>query len=373
MRRHLDLLNQEPLALDIDREVRRLRARREARRIIESETRSNTEPPEILSLAERLARPRPPVAWRIEGWQPANSRVLLAARRKTGKTTLLGNLARCLVDGDQWLESVPVAQTTGTVALIDLEMSERQLDAWLGDQGIVNADRVVPIPLRGRVSSFDIHDDASRSRWARRLRDLGVEYLIFDPVRPWLDAFGFDEHRDGGRFLVLFDALMAEAGIPDALAAQHMGHMGERSRGDSRFEDWPDVLWRLVQEEKAGPDDARYVSAFGRDVLIHESRLHYDYPSRRLRLVGGSRRQAKTQSALGAVVSFLETVAEPPSKRGVTDALADSGHTQHQLRDAIELGIRLGHVVVEEGGPRGAHLLRLPPAVVRKHLPDPWG
>jgi hypothetical protein len=51
-------------------------------------------------LRERLARPRPTLKWRIEGWQPVGSRVMLAAQYKAGKTTVAANLDRALVDGD---------------------------------------------------------------------------------------------------------------------------------------------------------------------------------------------------------------------------------------------------------------------------------
>jgi hypothetical protein len=60
-------------------------------------------------------------------------------------------------------------------------------------------------------------------------------------------ALGLDEHREAGRFLVALDTLLADAGIPDAAVIHHMGHVTERSRGDSRIRDWPE--WRLVRED----------------------------------------------------------------------------------------------------------------------------
>jgi hypothetical protein len=142
----------EPIDLKLEgmvaEELLKLRARREARRRLDAELRDSDTPPEILSLSERLARPRSDVAWRIPGWQPAGSRVLLAGSAKSGKTHLVGNLVRALVDGDPWLgvEPVPI---TGCVGILDLEMSDRQFDEWLEVQRIRNADRVFPIPLRG--------------------------------------------------------------------------------------------------------------------------------------------------------------------------------------------------------------------------------
>src|SRR5262245_15874218 len=47
-----------------------LRVYREARRKVDAEERPPVRSPEILTLRERLARPRKPVAWRLDGWQP---------------------------------------------------------------------------------------------------------------------------------------------------------------------------------------------------------------------------------------------------------------------------------------------------------------
>ena len=117
---------------------------------------------------------------------------------------------------------------TGTVVILDFEMSTSQVDQWLADQGIVNDDRLIPIPLRGNTSVFDILDASRYAWWVATLRQLGCAYLILDCLRPVLDALGLDEHHDAGRLLVAFDALLSDAGIGEALVVHHMGHVGER-------------------------------------------------------------------------------------------------------------------------------------------------
>jgi hypothetical protein len=53
-----------------------------------------------------------------------------------------------------------------------------------------------------------------------------------------------------------------------------MGHGQERSRGDSRLLDWPDVNWKIVKESQSetdpdeAPGDRRFFSALGRDVNV---------------------------------------------------------------------------------------------------------
>lgn len=330
----------------VGEELDRLRIRDQAWRRFQTEQHPPAVLPEIRTLRERLADPAPDVEWRVEGWQPAGTRVMLAAQFKAGKTTLTGNLARCLVDGDWWLDQAPVTTVNGgTVSIVDFEMSERQIDGWLADQKILHDDQVLIIPLRGVGTSFNIIDEATRTRWAQQLT--GTEYLILDCLRPILDALGLDEHKDGGRFLTAFDALCAEAGIKDSLIVHHMGHTGERSRGDSRFRDWPDVEWRLVREtdEPAGP---RYISAYGRDVDINESQLSYDPLTRHLRVIGGNRSNAAARRALDDILTLLEKSDEPISKRELAQLIAaETEHTQKAARAAVAIGIHSGEIHLE--------------------------
>jgi hypothetical protein len=333
----------------LSREVANQRLRRDARRILEAEDRPPPIRPEVLTLRERLARPVPSTVFRIDGWQPAGSRVVLAAQYKAGKTTMTGNLARSLVDGDPWLDLAKVTPIDTALVILDFEMSPAQMDQWLGDQGIRNDDRVIPIPMRGNAGAFDLLDPARRTQWAAELHRLRCGYLMLDCLRPVLDASGLDEHRDAGRFLVAFDALLAEAGIGEATVVHHMGHNGERSRGDSRIRDWPDVEWRLVRENTDDPGSARYVSAFGRDVDQPESQLVFDETNRHLSLVGGNRREVAARSALNAVLVLVD---EEPRLSGneIEKRLGGAtDHTQKAIREALKVGLRERLLVFEKG------------------------
>jgi hypothetical protein len=206
----------DQLSLDVMAKAHDLRVLRDARRIVAAEDRPPVRKPELVTLRERLTRPRSPVQWRIAGWQPANSRVMLAAQFKAGKTTVVANRERSLVDGDPFLDAHDVTPIDGTVVTVDLEMSAHQLDGWHTDQKIRNEDRVIVIPLRGSAAAFDILDPGIRTQWADMLKAHGCGYLIVDCLRPILDALGLDEQREAGRFLTCLDALLSEAEIPDA-------------------------------------------------------------------------------------------------------------------------------------------------------------
>ena len=176
---------------------------------------------------------------------------------------------------------------------------------------------------------------------------------MLDNLRPILDACGLDENREAGRFLVAFDALLAEAGIRDALVVHHMGHSGERARGDSRLRDWPDATWTLVRKDD-DPASPRFLSAFGRDVEQSEQRLDFDRLTRRLTIAGGSRRDMKTEAALDAVLEVLGQEPRLPG-RAIKTRLAESDHPRDTIDAALRYGVQTGRLRVEPGA-RGARL-----------------
>ena len=331
---------------------------RDARALVDAETLPPVTYPPVTPLTELLDEPDETVCYRIDQVAPKQGNIILAAQYKAGKTILGGNLIRSLVDGDDFLGRFAVHQPAQHLVLIDNELGRTTVRRWLREQNIRNTAAVADIiTLRGRVSTFNILDDKTRDHWATRLADLGCDYLMLDCLRPCLDALGLDENRDVGKFLVAFDTLLADAGILDSFIAQHMGHTGERSRGDSRLQDWPDALWRMVREDD-DPASPRFFTAYGRDVDVHEGRLGYDPTTRRLTYANGSRRDTKTEAAAIAVITALAATAngggEPLSYRGIESALAGE-HTQKTIRDGIYRAVKDGFVTVTEG-PRRAKL-----------------
>jgi hypothetical protein len=338
-------------ALDNEKHV--LRIRDEAKRAVAAEKRGEVASPVVLTLRERLALPRVEVRWRIAHLQAVGHRVLLAAQFKAGKTTLAANLTRSVLDGDDFLDTYPVAAMDGVLVLLDFEMSPTQLDEWYGDQKIVNDDRLLMIPMRGAASSFNIIDEDVRRQWATLLKSRGVNYLILDCLRPVLDALGLNEHTEAGLFLTALDALLRDSEIPEALVIQHMGHKNERARGDSRMLDWPDVGWTLVRESEDDPASPRFFKAFGRDVDVPETQLAYNEKTRRLSVEGGSRSDAKVTAALADICTYVGKT-ENPSGRQVEDAMKVYEHTQKAIRQALREGVASGVLVEGKGRNGGA-------------------
>lgn len=307
----------EPVAADLRVLVEREKLRLQARRLAEKELRDaetvQGELPRVVGLDTFLDEPDEPTMYRVQGFWPTAGRVVLAAQFKAGKTTLVGNVVRCLVDGEPFLDQFFVGQA-GRVLLADNEMSPGQLRVWLRDQKTQHPEWVGLVSLRGNVSSFNILDERIRERWANHLG--AADVLIFDCLRPVLDALALDENKDAGRFLVALDELAQQAGIKEVLLVHHMGHNNERSRGDSRILDWPDATWNLVM----GDGGARYLSARGRDVDQPEMQLDMDPTTRHLSAVGGSRAEQKATDTDDEVLAAVNAKG-PQSGRDLEEAL----------------------------------------------------
>ena len=213
-----------------------------------------------VALQDFLSRPTESTEWLIEGLQPMNTRVLLAAQAKAGKTTLVANLIKALADEETFLDQYPT-RFHGTVTLIDNEMNDAMLQRWLKRLNIRNPESVRIVTLRGHEADFNILNEQVRRRWAEILS--GTDYLILDCLRPIMDALALDENREAGTFLSAFGQLLYEAEIDNSLLIHHMGHNGDRARGDSRITDWPDATWKLMIANQARH---RSLSAIGRDV-----------------------------------------------------------------------------------------------------------
>lgn len=338
-------------------QVRQLRNREAAARIIRQERTQDVPVPKVLALSELLEEPDEDSEFRIIGLLPTGARAVVSAQYKAGKSTLVSNVVKALVDDELFLDKFEV-EPVERILLIDNELDPRTLKRWLRDQGIKQTHRVDVLSLRGRLSTFDILDPTVRAEWARRCE--GVDMIIFDCLRPVLDALGLDESREAGRFLVAFDSFLAEASVPEAILVHHMGHSSERSRGDSRILDWPDVTWKLVREDSDDPSSARFFSAFGRDVDVQESALAYNHENRHLSLTGGSRRQASAMLAMPLLLERLELRPEGHSKNQLELGLKDSGLSRNDVRGAIKLAIEQG-VAEEVPGERNAKIIRLIP------------
>jgi hypothetical protein len=369
----------------IAKEQLRILTRREAERRVQARDADKLPDPVLTPLSELLDEPDDDPAYRIAGLWPTGGNVILAAQRKAGKTTLVGNLVRSLVDGDAFMGrgdamvqagGFDVTPVDGMVALLDLELDRRMLRRWLGDQAIGKRDQVMAESLRGRAHLFDVLDNDRRGRWAEYLAQAGVRVLILDPLGALLDAYGRDENSnsDVGPVLQALDALKAAAGIEELFLAHHMGHGPERSRGASKLRGWPDAEWFLVRERAANgeeppPDAARFFLAEGRDVMVPETKLSYDQATRWLTIAGGNRVQHQATKHGPALLKIIEQTPGLSQSEIVNQAMA-AGISKHPAENAVRALVKDGKVRTEPGPNRSRlHYLAEEPAQGKKFDP----
>jgi hypothetical protein len=223
-----------------------------------------------------------PITWAIEDVLPTNTNVVLTAQYKTGKTTLILNLARSLADGQKFLELYPVIPLTGNISLWNYEVGDGMFTRWARAQGIENDDRIDVLNLRG--FSVKLRSPHARTWAIEYLRSRSTSIWVVDP---FARAMSGDENsnQDVADFLDAFDEIKEAAGVAVGIVVTHTGRSegaSERSRGASRIDDWADVRWLLTSDD----DRFRYFAATGRDVETVPGRLSFDPLTRRLSLTG---------------------------------------------------------------------------------------
>lgn len=319
------------------------------------------QPPHLINLVDLLAEPDQDTTYRINDLLPVGGRVLLAAQYKAGKTSMIANLLRSLVDGDPFLGRHHV-EPVERVVLIDNELDIDMLRRWIRDQGIRNRAAIDIVCLRGRLTTFGITDDTVRADWADIMA--GANFVILDCLRPCLDALGLSEDKDAGIFLTAFDALCREAGAREATVVHHMGHGQERSRGDSRLLDWPDVLWKIIRDEQEGDNGERFFSAFGRDVSLPEAQLDWNAETRSLTLCEGGGRTEKRARNMG--IDIIEIMSDPANQDGLSQTrlvgkLKALGNSRDGSRRAVQMAVENG-ILLTIDGPRNSQLHILNPS-----------
>ena len=261
--------------------------------VAEIAARSHPRPaPDCGTLAELLARPDT-AKYRIEGLLPAGGRMTATAQRKVGKTTLIGNLARSLLTGEDFLGRFPVVPITGRVIVLNYEVTGAQFARWMADIG-VPPDRCYVINLRGRRNL--LADAEGRAELVGQIRAQSGEVLVVDPFGRAYTGKSQNDAAEVTPWLVRLDEVAEQAGITEVILTAHAGWDGERTRGSTALEDWPDVIVTMTRD----PDsDERFIKAEGRDVDLPEDRLSFDPATRTLALSGdGSRRQVRHDDRL---------------------------------------------------------------------------
>jgi hypothetical protein len=264
----------------IQLELQNLRAREEAKKLREAEkTTSGYKALDIQGLDKLLELPDEPAQWRINGLMQIGHNVTMAARYKVGKTTMVTNMLKVLVDGGYFLDEFYVKPVTRPVVVFNHELSDRQFTAWLRRAGIVNTQMIIPVNLRGKGLYLQ---DEEAADWAIEiLKKYEAEVWIIDPLQAALRGTVNDD-MVASEWISAADRVKAEAGVSELFLVTHTGHLtkadengvsgNERSAGSARWSGWPDVLWTYTMDNEG----IRYLSAEGRDISVSERAMKFD-------------------------------------------------------------------------------------------------
>lgn len=330
-------------------EVTRLRRVEQAKSYLAIERARAVDVAPAVGLSDFLETPDLTTPFIVDRVWPVDGNIAFSAQKKAGKSRIIQNLTRSLADGDPFLDVFAVLGQR-RVALLDFELPEPMLRAWLRGQKIQRHDNVALVEsLKGRAGSFAVTDDAVRSRWATKLRDCGTEVLILDPLRPVLRALKLDEWREIGVFLDAFDALKAEAGIREGLIAHHHGHHAQRAAGDSSFEGWGDAIWNLTRDDPNDPRSFRFFDAYGRDVDVDQGLVSL-YDEHRLVFAASptSVAEAKATVLRDRLVDWLSQHGQPAKKAEIVTA-GIRGVSDKSFTTVVDEAISAGLVAVTVG------------------------
>jgi len=270
-----------------------------------------TAPPEeaLGTLAAALVRPQVEREYFIEGLLVKGHNVTVLGQFKSGKTTLMCNLTQALVEGGEFLGSFDVAASAlqGRVGLWNAEMDERDYVDYLRGMGITErgAQRVALANLRSY--SVPLLTDVGMDWTVRWLRQMEVQVWIPDPWSKLCSWSKVEENSNSEvrQLLDRIEEIGREAGVEAIVVPMHPGRAeqdegAERARGATVVDDWPDARWVYTRQ-----DPLRFLKAEGRGVRLEESGIEFDSGSGRLRMIGGSRAEARESRGSAEVVQIL--------------------------------------------------------------------
>lgn len=296
-------------------------------------------------LRERLPEPPPP---RIAGVLPGRGGAVLIAQAGAGKTTMLANLARDLLEGTPFLGERPVRQVGGRVALLSYEMDAAELIDWCRSAG-VDLTRLVVLDLRDVPNP--LCEPFEREVLAMALDALEVEIIMVDTFGRAFTGDSQDSASDVTPwFAMLNEFTRTKVRAKEWIVAAHAGWTDGRGRGSSALHDAPDAVLIYKRDRDTETRTLRVDKFRGRDPMP-EVAVTMDPDTLRLTSEVATTR---SQTHAAGVVAY---VAENPacSSRQVRSGVPGN---EKSVADALDSLVRQG-VIVRTPGPRNSWLHHL--------------
>jgi len=328
-------------------ELLNARIKRRVRQELDSEeaAKSYESPTYVETLAEEILLPDEDPTWAVDQLIPTGGNVLLTAAYKSGKTTMVNNLVKSLVDGNSFLGTFDISAHAGRVVVFNYEVDERTYRRWIRNASIENMHQVTLVHLRGRRMPMTVQH--VQDEIVEILTKLQCQTWIVDPfARAFSGSGDENSNSDVGVFLETLDVIKERAGVENMILTTHTGRAQEngieRARGATRIDDWADVRWILTKSS----DGTRFISASGRDVELEESKLDWDEESRQMTIGNMDMKTYNLQSIEDKICTFVMT--NPDCKTGDIKA-AISGKDDLILK-ALSTAVATGKLTYTEMG-----------------------
>lgn len=256
--------------------------------------------PEPKQLSEWLLEEDVPLTYRVEELWPSLGTVFVVAAYKAGKTTLLMNIIRCLIDGGLFLGRFKTTPVSRNVGYLNFEVNENQGKAWLKRLGIKKQERLFTWNLKGFGSPLSTA--LSKEKFIQALIEKDIEVLIIDPFSGAFRKGSTNDNDEVKDFLLQVDEVVRKAGVQEVLMAVHAGNDPNKPRGATTLGDHPDALWNIT---KSDAGKTRFFKAEGRDVFLAEEALALSPDKITLELTGQTRADAAGESFDSLIKDFV--------------------------------------------------------------------
>ena len=292
--------------IDLDFQVREQKTRLMAleiakQEIAEEKYELHDQIPEPKQLSEWLLEEDVPLTYRVAELWPSLGTIFVVAAYKAGKTTLVMNIIRCLIDGGLFLGRFKTTPVTRNVGYLNFEVNENQGKAWLKRLGIKKPERLFTWNLKGFGSPLSTV--LSREKFIQALIENDIEVLIIDPFSGAYRKGDTNDNDAVKDFLLQLDEIVRKAGVQEVLMAVHAGNDQSKPRGATTLGDHPDALWNIAKSE-AGK--TRFFKAEGRDVFLAEEAMSLSLDKITLELNGKTRAETAGESFGSLIMDFAE-------------------------------------------------------------------
>lgn len=290
-------------------------------------------------LGELMAEPEEQVAWLLDRILPAGGLGLLAAKPKTGKSTLARCLALAVARGEVFLNR---ATLRGAVIYLALEEKRSEVRAHFCAMGATGEEEIFIHAANAPLDAL-----ASITVEVKRHRPV---LLIIDP------ALRFVRVKDGNDYAQVSAALepiltLARENGCHTLLVHHLGK-GERSEatdgilGSTALFAAVDSALVMKRYEKYRTLQSR--QRYGDD--LPEITLEFNPATRTLSL-GAERSDAEAQSVSKDILEFLRVAGEPKTEQEIREGVKGETKT---LATSLRGLVEQGKATREGAGKRGS-------------------